>query len=149
LDLSKQRKEDKAARAKYGDTVVVYCKAKLGNNTAMTSPSRGRNLKFTLGEGYVIEDIEKTVVGMKPSESRIATIFGEKLFGPHRQDNIIEIERNNLYNFKLKIGKRIRIPGHPFSVKVLDVSESKVTVDANHPLSNRNLIFSVKLVGIV
>jgi peptidylprolyl isomerase len=137
------------ARAKYGDTVVVHCKAKLGNDSKLSTPSRGRNLKFTLGGKYAIEDIEKTVVGMKPGESRIATIFGEKLFSPYRRDNIIEIDRNNLDDFKLEIGKRIRVPSRLFSVRVLNVSESKVTVDANHPLSDRNLIFSIKLVGIV
>ena len=136
-------------KAKYGDTVVVHCTAKLRDDITTTTPSRGRNLKFTLGAGYAIEDVEKAVVGMKPGESKMTTLSGEKLFGQYRDDNVIEIDRDDLDNSKLEAGKRVRIPGHPFSSRVLHVSESKVTVDTNHPLSDRDMIFSVKLVDIV
>lgn len=137
------------AKAKYGDTVVVHCKAKLSRSAAVNAPTRGRNLKFTLGGGYAIEDIEKTVVGMAPGESRITTLSGEKLFGQYREDNIIEIDRDNIDNSGLEVGRHIRIPGHTFSARVLDISESKVTADMNHPLSQRDMIFSIRLVEIV
>jgi peptidylprolyl isomerase len=137
------------SKAKYGDTVVVHYTAKLGDGTVLTATENGQPLKFTLGAGHIIEDIEKTVVGMNPGEAKIATVRGEKLFGPHREGKIIEIDRKNLDNFKLEIGKRIKVPGQRFSVKVLNFSNSKVMVDANHPLSEKNLIFAIKLVGIV
>jgi peptidylprolyl isomerase len=137
------------SKAKYGDTVVVHYTAKLGDGTVLTATENSQPLKFTLGAGHVIEDVEKTVVGMNPGETKIATVPGEKLFGAHRKEKIIEIDRKNLDNFKLEVGKRIKVPGQRFSVKVLNFSNSKVTVDTNHPLSERNLIFAVKLVGIV
>ena len=137
------------SNAKYGDTVEVHYTAKLGNGTVLTATANDQPLKFTLGAGHVIEDFEKTVVGMNPGESKITTVQGEKLFGHHRKEKIIEIDRQNVDNFKLEIGKRIRIPGQRFSVKVVGFSDSRVRVDLHHPLSDRNLIFAIKLVGIV
>jgi peptidylprolyl isomerase len=137
------RREDNMSKAKYGDTVIVHYTAKLGDGTVLTTTANDQPLKFTLGAGHVIEDVEKTVVGMNPGESKITTVRGEKLFGPYRKEKIIEIDRVNVDNLKLEIGKRIKIPSQRFSVKVLDFSNSKVTVDTNHPLSDKNLIFSV------
>ena len=86
---------------------------------------------------------------MNPGESKITTVQGEKLFGQYRKEKIIEIDRCNVDNSKLEIGQRIKVPGQRFSVKVLDCSDSKVMIDANHPLADKNLIFSIKLVDIV
>ena len=136
-------------KAKYGDTVMVHYMAKLGDGTVLTTTANDQPLKFTLGAGHIIEDVEKTLVGMNPGESKITTVQGEKLFGQYRKENIIEIDRRNVDSPSLEIGQRIRVPGQRFSAKVLDFSDSKVTVDANHPLADKNLIFSIKLVGIV
>lgn len=145
----KQRKEDNMSKANYGDTVLVHYTTKLGDGTILATTADDQPLKFTLGAGHVIEDVEKTVIGMNPGESKITTVQGEKLFGQYREEKIIEIDRSKVDNPKLEIGKRIRVPGQRFSVKVLDISDSKVMVDANHPLADENLIFSIKLVGIV
>ena len=137
------------SKANYGDTVIVHYTAKLGDGTVLTTTANDQPLKFTLGAGHILEDVEKTVVGMNPGEAKSATVPGERLFGPYRKERIIEIDRVSVDTPKLEIGKRIKVPGQRFSVKILDFSDSKVMVDANHPLSDRNLIFSIKLVGIV
>ena len=41
-----------------------------------------------------------------------------------------------------------RSDGKTFVVTVTDVSEQTVTLDANHPLAGRDLIFDIELVGI-
>ena len=136
-------------KANYGDTVLFHYTAKLGNGTVLASTANDQPLKVTLGAGHIIEDIEKTVVGMNSGEVSIANVSGEKLFGPYRHEKIIEIDRRDSDDMPLEIGKRIKVPGQRFSVKVLDYNDSKVMVDANHPLANENLIFSVELVDIV
>jgi FKBP-type peptidyl-prolyl cis-trans isomerase 2 len=54
-----------------------------------------------------------------------------------------------LQDCSLRIGRRIRIPGRRFSVKVADVSKSKVILDTNHPLSDKNLFFDILLLAIL
>lgn len=137
------------SRANYGDTVLFHYTARLGNGIVLASTANDQPLTVALGAGHIIEDIEKTVVGMNPGEVNMAHVSGEKLFGPYRNEKIIEIDRRNADDMQLEIGKRIKVPGQRFSVKVLDYNNSKVMVDANHPLANENLIFSVELVDIV
>lgn len=135
--------------AKYGDTVIVHYTAKLGDGTVLTTTSNDEPLKLTLGAGQIIEDFEKTIIGMNPGESKISIVQGEKLFGQHRKEKIMEIDRQKVDYFKLEVGKRIRVPGQRFSAKVLDFTDSKVLIDTNHPLADRNLVFSIELLGIV
>ena len=137
------------SQAQYGDTVKVHYTATLDDGNVLTSTAKDQPLEFTLGREHVIEDFEKTVLGMNLGETKSTKVRGGKLFGEYQEDNIVEIDRVNLDSAQLEIGKRIKIPGQRFTVKVLDFSESKVLVDANHPLADRKLIFSIHLVDIV
>jgi peptidylprolyl isomerase len=142
-------KEVSMIRAKYGNKVKVHYSAKLSDGTLLTSTFKDKPLEFTIGAGHVIEDIEQTVVGMNVGEAKVTTIPGEKMFGPYRTNNIIEVERKKLPNYSLQIGKRIKIPGQRFSLKVVDISESKVILDANHPLSEKELFFDIQLLAVL
>jgi peptidylprolyl isomerase len=135
--------------AKYGNKVKVHYAARLGDGTVLASTFQDEPLEFTLGAGHVIKDIEQTVIGMNVGEAKSTIISGEKMFGPCRTDNIIEMERCKLPDYSLQIGRRIKIPGQRFSLKVVDFSESKVLLDANHPLSEKELFFAIQLVAVL
>ncbi|MFZ5906382.1 MAG: FKBP-type peptidyl-prolyl cis-trans isomerase [Nitrospirota bacterium] len=137
------------ANAQYGDTVKVHYKASLSDGTVITNTYRRDPLQFTIGAGQVIQDFEKTVVGMDAGETKIATVPGERIFGEHRNENILELDKHSVHANGLEIGKRIKVPGQRYSVKIVDVSESTITVDANHPLADKNLYFDIHLVEIV
>jgi peptidylprolyl isomerase len=136
-------------KAKYGNKVKVHYSAKLDDGTLLASTFKDEPLQFTLGAGHVLKDIEQTVIGMNVGEAKATTISGEKMFGPYRTNNIVEVERSKLTNFTLQIGRRIKIPGQRFSLKVLDISESKVLLDANHPLSEKDLFFDIQLLAVL
>ena len=53
---------------------------------------------------------------------------------------------------KLAVGVHLNIQasdGQKFKVKVVDVKEDTITLDANHPLAGVTLIFDVELIEIV
>ena len=136
-------------KAQYGNKVKVHYSAKLGDGTVLASTSKDEPLEFILGEGHVMKDIEQTIIGMNVGEDKATIISGEKMFGPCRADNIIEVERSKLTNYSLQVGRRIKIPGQRFSLKVVDISESKVVLDANHPLSEKELFFDIHLLAVL
>lgn len=70
-------------KAKQGDIVKVHCTARLGDGTISFSTLNHQPLKFTIGEGRVIDDVEKAVIGMNPGESKIAVVPVEKALNPH------------------------------------------------------------------
>jgi peptidylprolyl isomerase len=137
------------AKAKHGNTVKIHYTASLGDGTVLSTTSGGEPLQFTIGTDHVIRDVEDVIIGMNEGEAKNTAISGERMFGPYHSNSLIEIERSQLPACSLRIGRRIRIPGRRFSVKVVDVSKSKVTLDTNHPLSDKNLFLNILLLAIL
>lgn len=141
------------AQAKPGDTVKVHYTGKLEDGTAFDTSIGYDPLQFTIGENQVISGFEDAVVGMNPGESKTVKVPADKAYGPHREEMVVEVSRNQLpADLKPEVGQQLqsRQPdGRTFVVTVTDVSESSVTLDANHPLAGKDLIFDIQLIEIV
>ena len=139
--------------ATHGDTVQVHYRGKLHDGSVFDETFDGEPLRFTIGEGQVIQGFEEAVVGMKPGESKTAELPVEKAFGPHLEDRVVEVPKNKFAQWgpEPTVGERVPIPqsdGSPIDVVVTEVTESKVTVDFNHPLAGEELIIDIELVDI-
>jgi len=142
--LTNQRRE-KMGKAKNGDKVKVHYTGKFEDGKVFDSSIEREPLEFTIGKGQVIQGFEEAVEGMNPGESKSAEISAEKAYGPHRKEMVTAVKRNRFpadIQLHQADGKTIR-------VTVTNVSESEVTLDANHPLAGKNLTFDIKLVEIV
>jgi peptidylprolyl isomerase len=142
------------AQAKAGDTVLIEYTGKLKDGTIVVSSEPDKPFEFTIGEGQVISGLDKAVVGMKPGESRTVEIPAEEAFGPPREGDTVEIDRemvSSLKEPKLQAGDQLRVhqEGRSYIVRVVDVSEATITVDSDHPLAGEVLVFEVRLVDIV
>jgi FKBP-type peptidyl-prolyl cis-trans isomerase 2 len=140
------------APAKSGDTVKVHYTGKLEDGTVFDSSAERDPLEFTLGGGQIIPGFEKAVMGMETGASKTITIPPDDAYGPHRDDMVMEVERSKLPpNFDPNVGSRLQIPqpqGRPVDVVVSEVSDTHLTLDANHPLAGKDLIFEIELVEI-
>jgi peptidylprolyl isomerase len=146
------RKENRMAEAKNGDTVKVHYTGKLEDGTVFDSSAGREPIEFTLGERQVITGFEEAVVGMTPGESKTATVTPEEAYGPRYDEMVVVIGRQELpEHLDPKVGQRLQIrqpEGRMISVTVTDVSEANVTLDGNHPLAGRDLTFEIELVEI-
>lgn len=138
---------------KQGNTVRIHYTGKLDDGTVFDS-SVGRDpLEFTLGKEEVIPGFEKAVIGMQPGETRTTTIAPEEGYGDYQDDMVFEVERARLpVDMEPEIGTELRVRTPDDSmipVVIVDVNDDKVTIDANHPLAGRDLIFDIELVEIV
>ena len=110
-------------------------------------------LEFRIGESQVIPGFEEAVVGMNPGESKTVNIPVDKAYGPHRDDLVQVVDRKQLpTSVKPEIGQPLegRQPdGEIVVATVTDVTESRVTLDANHPLAGKSLTFEIQLIEIV
>lgn len=140
------------SQAKSGDTVRVHYTGTLGEEEIFDS-SEGRDpLEFTLGQGRVIAGFEKAVLGMEVGEERKVTIPSEEAYGPRRDEMIAQIPRSQFPpQIDPKVGQELQMnqDGQTIPVRVADVSEQSVTLDANHPLAGEDLTFALELVEIV
>lgn len=141
------------SQAKLGDTVRVHYTGTLEDGTEFDS-SVGRDpLQFVIGDGMLIPAFEQAVVGMAPGDSKTIKVEAEQAYGPYVKELVVDFERSQIPPYiKPEVGMELQInqeDGGSTMVKVLDVTDEKVTLDANHPLAGKNLVFNIKLVEVV
>jgi peptidylprolyl isomerase len=141
------------AQAKRGDVVKVHYTAKLEDGTAFDTSIDRHPLRFTLGDGQVIPGFDQALVGMQPGETKTAHIPMDKAYGPYREDMVVTLARSQFpKTLELEVGQTLEITfsdTRRATVTVADISEEKVTLDANHPLAGKDLVLEIELIEIV
>ena len=140
------------AQAKEGDTVKVHYAGKLDDGTVFDTSANRDPLEFTIGKGQLIPGFEQAVVGMNPGESKTVKLPSDKAYGPRREEMVVVMERKEFpAQIKPTVGQQMQVrqaDGQTFVVMVTDMSESTVTLDANHPLAGQNLTFAIELLEV-
>ncbi len=142
-------------RAKPGDTVKVHYRGKLRDGSEFDASFDREPLQFTIGGGQIIPGFEEAVVGMNPGDAKTAELPVEKAFGPYREEMVTVVNKRKLagrWRVDPKVGEHVEVPqveGPPMNVTITDVTESEVTLDANHPLAGKDVTFDIELVDIV
>ena len=124
----------------------------MDDGTVFDSSVEREPLQFSLGSGNVIPGFEEAIVGMTPGESKTATIPADQAYGPQRDELVITVEKEQIpTDLSVEVGQQLQISqndGQVIPVIVTDVSDSKVTLDANHPLAGQQLTFDIQLVEV-
>jgi FKBP-type peptidyl-prolyl cis-trans isomerase 2 len=138
--------------AENGQTVKVHYTGKLEDGTVFDSSADRDPLQFTVGENHVISGFEKAVTGMTPGESKTVRIPSDEAYGPHRKELVLNVDRARFpEGVKPELSQRLKVShadGRKSTVTVTEITESTVTLDANHPLAGRDLTFDIQLVEI-
>ncbi len=141
------------AKAKQGDTVRVHYTGKLTDGTVFDSSLERDPLEFVVGGGMVIAGFDDGVTGLEIGESQTVTIPPERGYGARRDDMIIVIPRAQFpAHLSANIGDKYQVPDPTGRLSVLTVStitDEDITLDANHELAGKDLIFEIELIEIV
>ncbi len=133
--------------AKSGDTVRVHYTGRLTDGTEFDTSIGGEPLEFTLGQGQTISGFEKAVIGMKVGESKTIAIPVDEAYGPRRDDLIVEVGRDKLPpDIIPEVGMQLQTSQG--IITIIDVTETTIQLDANHPLAGQDLTFDIELVEI-
>jgi peptidylprolyl isomerase len=140
-------------QAKSGDTVKIHYTGRLTDGSEFDSSAGRDPLEFTLGAGQVIPGLEVEIDGMTVGESQTITVPAEAAYGSRDPQKLQKVDRSLIpddidLNVGMQLGAKTQT-GEQISFTVVDVSDQEVTVDANHPLAGRDLVFEVELVAIV
>lgn len=140
------------AAAKLGDTVKVHYTGKLKDGSIFDASEDSEPLEFTIGKGEVIPGFEQAVIGMEPGELKTAEILAVDAYGPHFDELVLEVESAQLpEDLNPEVGQQLQVgqpSGRTITVIVTDVSDSGITLDANHPLAGEDLTFDIRLMEI-
>ena len=140
-------------QAKNGDTVKVHYTRKFEDGTEFSTSFNDNPLQFTIGEGQVISGLEQAVIGMSPGQTKTAEILADQAYGLYKKSNVTAVNRSRFpSHLDLQVGTVLmmrKTGGKKIKRIVTAVSETSVTLDANHPLAGEDLIFDIELVAIV
>lgn len=138
--------------AKKGDTVRVMYIGKLKDNTIFDSSGQ-IPIEFTIGEGMVIPGFENAVIGMDIGQHKNVEVSSEQAYGPHLDELVATINRDQFpAALDPELGKQVKVAneiGQTFIMTIIEISDGTVTLDANHPLAGKDLVFDIDLVEII
>ena len=138
---------------KSGDKIKVHYHGKLNDGETFDS-SEGRDpLEFEVGSGMVIKGFDDGVTGMSVGEKKTINIPFAEAYGPINPEMIIEMPKDRFpEDLELGIGMPLMMSdqqGQQFQVKIVEIKEEAVMLDANHHLAGKDLTFDLELVEIV
>jgi len=110
-------------------------------------------MEFVIGQGNLIAKFEEAVIGLEPGQSVKVTIPSDDAYGQRAEELVAVIERSEIpADINPQPGDQMEVvmeDGTPMPVMVTEVTETTVTLDANHPLAGLDLTFDIRLVEIV
>lgn len=139
-------------QAKKGDAVQVHYTGKLEDGSVFDSSANREPLGFTIGGGQMIQGFDAAVYGMAVGDKKTVTIPAAEAYGEKREDMMIDVPIEQVpADIKPEIGMQLTLQGgngQPMPVIVINIDEEKITLDANHQLAGKDLIFDIELVKI-
>lgn len=113
--------------------------------------SAGQPLTFLTGVGEIIPGLESRMYGMKQGEKRTIEVPAEEAYGLSDQNLVQKVPRQYFEGINLEVGLPLQAQtpeGQIINMVVVDFDENAVTVDLNHPLAGRDLVFEIEVVNI-
>ena len=139
-------------RAEKMDTVKVHYTGRLEDGTVFDQSTEDRPLQFILGREEVIAGFDEAVEGMYQGESKNVTVPFDKAYGRSKPELIEKVERSALGDkLDLQVGAQLEVTTHDDTIlrlMVREVTADHVTLDANHPLADKNLAFEIELLEV-
>lgn len=140
-------------QVKSGDKVKVHYHGKLTNGETFDSSEGREPLEFEVGSGMVIKGFDDGVTGMVVGEKKTINIPFMEAYGPSSPDMIVEMPKDRFpADMQIEVGLPLVMSdgqGQQFQVRVVEIKDDAVLLDANHALAGKDLIFDLELVEIV
>lgn len=134
------------------ETVKIHYTGKLNDGQVFDSSVEREPLEVKLGEGRLIPGFEKGLVDMKVDDKKTITIPKEEAYGEVQKDLFQKIPNENLpQEIKPEVGMGLvskNPDGSERQLRVAEVKDEFIIVDANHPLAGQDLTFDLELLEI-
>jgi len=140
------------AQAKIGDKVKIHYTGRLESGEIFDTSKDRDPLEFKIGDKSMIPGFETAVIGMNVGESKIEKIHSKDAYGEHKEQLVFTMGRDTIpEDLNVEVGFELDMHGKNgecIPVLVTELTEESITLDANHPLAGRDLIFEIQLVEI-
>ncbi len=111
--------------------------------------STGRDpLTFMEGAGQIIPGLEAEIGKLKAGDKRKIGVKADDAYGQRDPQALIDVPVEKLPSKTVKVGDQFRSNQSPLPLTVTKVTDTHVTLDANHPLAGVDLTFDVEITTI-
>jgi FKBP-type peptidyl-prolyl cis-trans isomerase 2 len=135
-----------------GDRVTVHYAGTLDDGEVFDTADGKNPLIFTLGSKQVFPVLEYSVLGMKIGETKKIRLKPIEAFGPWMETAVITVERMTFpADEEIVVGKKAKVAysgGSERVMRVMEVTDTSVKLDGNHPLAGLYLNYDLKLAAI-
>lgn len=123
------------------------------NNSGGCDSNATEPLEFIIGAGQLIPKFEAAVIGLSPGQGITIKIPAGEAYGQRAEEMVAIIERSEIpSDINPEPGQQMEVileDGSPLPVLITEVTETTITLDANHPLAGHDLSFDIRLVEIL
>jgi len=130
-----------------GTRVFLNFSLSLEDGAEIDTNFAGEPVDFVIGDGSLLPGFERLLFGMSAGERHIYSVTPEEAFGMPNDNNVQQMPRDSFDDdIELEIGLMFYFAdanGGELPGLVLDFDETEVTVDFNHPLAGRTILFDV------
>ncbi|MFT7222734.1 MAG: FKBP-type peptidyl-prolyl cis-trans isomerase SlpA [Cellvibrionaceae bacterium] len=135
-----------------GTKVTLHFELKLNNGEVVDSTLEADPATFTVGDGNLLDGFEKVLFGLTAGAKETFFISPEQGFGQSNPNNLqsfssdqfdtdVDLQPGLMLSFA--DAQNTELPG-----VVVSVDEEAVTVDFNHPLAGKNIVFEVEIISV-
>ncbi|OJV35918.1 MAG: peptidylprolyl isomerase [Bacteroidales bacterium 36-12] len=121
-----------------------------GKLELMERATSDQPLKFIFGAGMMLNKFEENLFGLEAGNQYDFIIPMEEAYGEYLEENILDLDRS-IFEINGKLDEKMifagnLVPlmdneGNRLNAMIVEVTDSYVKVDLNHPLSGENLHF--------
>ena len=137
---------------KKGDKIKVeYTGSFESGEVFDASEKHGKPLEFEAGAGMVVPGFDAGVIGMDVGEEKTITLKPEEAYGMPNEQAIQKVPKDK-FPAEAKEGMMIGVPlpnGQQMPAKITKIDDNEVTIDMNHPMAGKTLVFKIKIVEIL
>jgi FKBP-type peptidyl-prolyl cis-trans isomerase 2 len=115
-----------------------------------SSEKHGEALEFVAGEGQVVSGFDAAVIGMSVGEEKTVTLKPAEAYGEAHQGAVQKMPKDR-FPAEAEVGMMIGIPlpnGQQIPAVISEIDDEDVTIDMNHPMAGKTLVFKIKIVSI-
>lgn len=108
-------------------------------------------LEFISGKGQIIQGLEEKLVNMSANEEADVLVEPKDGYGEYNEEAVQTLPKEQFAGIELQEGMSLYGQGeHGETVQVVvkSFNDSEVTIDYNHPMAGRTLMFSVAILSL-
>ncbi len=114
--------------------------------------SEGQPFQYVHGQGQIIPGLERQLTGLRMGDTKEITVTPEEGYGPIDPEAVVEIPKEQLpKTVTPEVGmvlNGVDPEGRPFRARIKSIQDTTVTLDLNHPLAGKTLLFKIKVLTI-